>query len=282
MSAKKIRLDKLLREKNFFSSRSKAKRAIMAGEVRVDGEVVDKAGERVSEEAEISVEKKKRFVSRGGHKLQAALENFSIDPSDREVLDVGSSTGGFTDCLLQKGARKVVAVDSGTNQLAWKLRSDERVEVREQTNFRYLTREELPCRFDLVVVDVSFISLTLIIPNTVNFMFTGSDLIALIKPQFEAGPDNVQDGGVVRDPDIHRRVLERVISCAVRNDFNFLDICPSPLRGEVSKNLEYLTHYKYMPDETRSGETEPEYNSEDVVQEKIDSAVMKAHKMKQN
>ncbi|SDL99450.1 TlyA family RNA methyltransferase [Halarsenatibacter silvermanii] len=272
MSQKKERLDLLLAEKGYFSSRSKAKRAIMAGEVLVNQELIDKAGEKVPVDAKIEVESKQRFVSRGGRKLLRALEYFQVDPAGKKALDIGSSTGGFTDCLLQQGARKVCAVDSGTNQLAWKLRDDDRVEVREQTNFRYLSPRDLGARFELVVVDVSFISLTLILPVAVRFMEDGAELISLVKPQFEAGPENVETGGVVRDPKVHREVIERVQSCAAEHNIKVEGLIHSPITGGKSSNIEYLLYGRYRADlaEEKSGQVN-KLSGEKIV-EAIDSA----------
>ncbi len=247
MSSNKKRIDKLLVEKDYFSSRSKAKRAIMAGEVKVNQQIIDKAGTRVAVDAEIEVEEKQRFVSRGGQKLLEALEKFSVDPGGKTALDIGSSTGGFTDCLLQHGTEEVYAVDSGTNQLVWKLRDDPRVNVYEQTNFRYWQPDNLGNYFDLVVIDVSFISLTLILPNAVNFMKSGAELISLIKPQFEAGPENVQDGGVVRDTKIHKKVIDKVLQCSRENFLLPVNLTFSPIRGRKSKNIEYLLYACYQP-----------------------------------
>ncbi len=242
MSTDKMRLDKLLASRGYFSSRSKAKRAIMAGEVRVDQELIDKAGTEVSVDADIDVEEKQRFVSRGGKKLKEALEKFEVDTEGRVVLDVGSSTGGFTDCLLQGGASEVYAVDSGTNQLAWKLRQDGRVTVMEQTNFRYLQPEDIEVEFDLVTIDVSFISLSLIIPVAVQFMKEGAGMISLIKPQFEAGPENVQEGGIVRDPAVHIRVITDIVEMARENNLSPEGLIPSPITGGKSQNIEYLLY----------------------------------------
>lgn len=272
MSSDKMRLDKLLAREEFFSSRSQAKRAIMAGEVKVDQEVIDKAGTRVSVDAEIEVAEKQRFVSRGGKKLLAALQEFNIDPQGRAALDIGSSTGGFTDCLLQHGAAEVYAVDTGTNQLAWKLRDDSRVKVHEQTNFRYLEPESLEKKFELVVVDVSFISLTLIIPNAVKFMKTGAEMVCLIKPQFEAGPENVNAGGVVRDPVIHKEVIKKILKCGRENDLLPLQLISSPLQGSKSKNIEYLLYSLYDPESTDNGSADCKTLTAKEINQVVDEA----------
>lgn len=208
--ARKKRLDILLTDKGFFETRSRAKRAIMAGDVLVNGQLETKAGTRVSEDVKIRVKNKIPYVSRGGLKLEKALNNFDINVDGKEAIDIGASTGGFTDCLLQHGARKVYAIDVGYGQLAWKLRQDNRVEVLERTNFRYLTPEDLPVKVPIIVSDVSFISLRLIIPPALKFLTENGDIICLIKPQFEAGPDRVGKNGVVKEKKVHRQVLKEM------------------------------------------------------------------------
>jgi 23S rRNA (cytidine1920-2'-O)/16S rRNA (cytidine1409-2'-O)-methyltransferase len=233
----KKRLDVLLAEQGLTESRNKAQRLIRAGEVRVDGQLVDKPSTQVPEDAEITLEAKPPFVSRGGRKLEAALERFGIEVTDAVAADVGASTGGFTDCLLQRGAQRVYAIDSGYGQLHWDLRNDPRVVVMERTNARYL--ERLPEPVDLVTVDVSFISLALILPRAVDWLGRHGDVVALIKPQFEAGPEDVEKGGVVRDPEVHRRVLEDVLSVAAELELDLGGLMPSPLRGPAG-NVEFL------------------------------------------
>ena len=209
--AQKLRLDCLLVERALFDSREKAQRAIMAGSVRVGGEVADKPGTRVADDVAISIEEKSRYVGRGGLKLEAALKHFGIDPTGKICLDIGASTGGFTDCLLQHGATKVHAVDVGHGQLDWKIRSDSRVAVREKLNARYLTREDVPDPITLCVIDVSFISLTLILPAAFALLEPGGVVIALVKPQFELGKEEVDPGrGVVRDAAAQQRALEKI------------------------------------------------------------------------
>jgi 23S rRNA (cytidine1920-2'-O)/16S rRNA (cytidine1409-2'-O)-methyltransferase len=237
----KKRLDVLLAEQGLTESRNKAQRLIRAGEVRVDGQVVDKPSTQVPEDAEITLEAKPPFVSRGGEKLEAALERFGIDVADAAAADVGASTGGFTHCLLQRGARRVYAIDAGYGQLHWDLRNDSRVVVMERTNARYL--ESLPERVDLVTVDVSFISLALILPKAVGWLGADGDVVALIKPQFEAGPQNVEKGGVVRDPEVHRRILKDVLSVAAELELGLRGLMPSPLRGP-SGNVEFLAWWR--------------------------------------
>lgn len=207
----KQRLDTLLVERGFFESREKAQRAIMAGNVRVGDAVADKQGAKVPVDAEITVVGRSRYVGRGGFKLEAALKEFGIDPTGMVCLDIGASTGGFTDCLLQHGAAKVHAVDVGHSQLDWKIRSDERVVVREKCNARYLTREEVPDPIDLCVIDVSFISLTLILPAAFSLLKPEGSIVALIKPQFELSKEEVDAGkGVVRDPEARWRAVQKI------------------------------------------------------------------------
>ena len=241
----KERIDIILAERGYFSSRNKAKRAIMAGEIKVDDEIVDKAGTQISLEAKIEVEEKDRYVGRGGHKLARAIDYFSIDPNGMKALDIGSSTGGFTDCLLQNGAKQVYAVDSGYNQLAWKLRQDDRVKVNEKTNFRLLEKRDLPADFDIVVCDVSFISLKLIIPVAKFFCKEDTKLVSLVKPQFEAGPKNVGKGGVVKDTKVHNRVLVEVSEVIAKAGFKLLGLTFSPITGASSGNIEYLLYAEY-------------------------------------
>ncbi|MFO7743600.1 MAG: TlyA family RNA methyltransferase [Anaerolineae bacterium] len=231
------RLDVLLAERELTESRNKAQRLIRAGEVRVDGQLIDKPSTQVEEDADIELKAKPPFVSRGGRKLEAALERFKIDVTGAVAADVGASTGGFTDCLLQHGARRVYAIDVGYGQLHWKLRNDPRVVLMERTNARYLKR--LPEAVDLVTVDVSFISLDLILSAAVGWLAPAGQVVALIKPQFEAGPQNVEKGGVVRDPDVHRQVVYDVLTKAAELDLGLQGLMPSPLRGPAG-NVEFL------------------------------------------
>ncbi len=234
---RKERLDRLLVERGLAESRSQAQRLIMAGEVRVAGEVADKPGRQVPVDAPIEVMARPRFVSRGGEKLEAALNRFGLDVRGWVAADVGASTGGFTDCLLQRGAARVYAIDVGYGQLAWRLRNDPRVVVMERTNARYL--ERLPEPVDLVTIDVSFISLRLIFPRAVNWLKAEGHVIALIKPQFEAGRREVGKGGVVRDPAVHRTVLARVLTAAADLGLGLQGLMPSPLLGPAG-NVEFL------------------------------------------
>jgi len=231
------RLDVLLVERGLTESRAQAQRLIRAGSVRVADQVSDKPGAQVARDAEIALQSRPRFVGRGGEKLEAALIHFELDVTGATAADVGASTGGFTDCLLQRGARRVYAIDVGYGQLDWRLRNDPRVVVMERTNARYL--EHLPEPIDLVTVDVSFISLELILPMAIGWLRPGAQVVALIKPQFEAGRGEVGKGGVVRDPAVHRRVLERVLSIAAGSGLGLRGLMPSPLCGPAG-NVEFL------------------------------------------
>jgi 23S rRNA (cytidine1920-2'-O)/16S rRNA (cytidine1409-2'-O)-methyltransferase len=234
----KRRLDVLLTEKGLVESRSRAQALIMAGKVRVAGQAATKPGVLVSVEADLSVVEDSPYVSRGGLKLAAALTGFDLDPTGAVCADVGASTGGFTDVLLQRGAAYVYAIDVGYGQLAWKLRQDKRVVVLERTNARYL--ESLPEPIDLAVIDVSFISLNLILPVVVNWLKPTGLVAALVKPQFEAGPEQVGKGGVVRDPAVHRQVLAQVITAAAAAaDLVVFGLLPSPITGPAG-NHEFL------------------------------------------
>jgi 23S rRNA (cytidine1920-2'-O)/16S rRNA (cytidine1409-2'-O)-methyltransferase len=209
----------------------------MAGEVLVNGEMVDKPGTRINMEAALTVKSKPRFVSRGGEKLAAALEAFPVVVAERICADVGASTGGFTDCLLQKGAARVYALDVGYGQLDYALRQNPRVIPMERTNARYV--EKLPEPVSLVVVDTSFISLRLLLPVITGWLTTPADVIPLIKPQFEAGREDVGKGGVVRDPRVHRRVLEEVLTFTLAQGFAVRGLIRSPLKGPAG-NIEFL------------------------------------------
>ena len=206
----KQRLDQLLVLRGLFESREKAQRAIMAGQVRVGEQVVDKASSKFDETAVITVATPDRYVGRGGHKLEGALRYFGVDPTGLVCLDIGASTGGFTDGLLQHGAAKVWAIDVGHSQLDWKIRSDPRVVAREKLNARYLSREDIPEPIDLIVTDVSFISLTLILPPALQVLAPGGRMIVLVKPQFELRREDVGRGGVVKDPALHEAAVEKI------------------------------------------------------------------------
>jgi len=235
----KERVDTLLVSLGLAESRSRAQRLVMAGQVRADGQVVPKASTLISPDAELAVKSLPRFVSRGGDKLNAALSAFSLDVSDFHCADIGSSTGGFSDCLLQKGAIKVYAIDVGRGQLHWKLRKDPRVEVMEKTNARYL--KMLPEPVDLVTIDVSFISLKVLLPVAKQWLQDNGKVVALIKPQFEAGRKLVTRGkGVIRDKEIHQQVLMDVLEFASDITFSVENLIRSPLLGPKG-NVEFLT-----------------------------------------
>ncbi|HEY3900745.1 MAG TPA: TlyA family RNA methyltransferase [Chthoniobacter sp.] len=210
MPVAKMRLDQLLVARGYFESREKAQRAIMAGSVSVGEQRVDKAGTRVAEDADLQVKTGERYVGRGGLKMEAALKEFAVDPTGATCLDIGASTGGFTDCLLQHGAAKVFAIDVGHSQLDWKIRRDPRVVVREKLNARHLTRADIPDPIAICVIDVSFISLTLILPPAASLLSNGGVIIPLIKPQFELRKEDVGKGGVVRDPALHEQAVEKI------------------------------------------------------------------------
>ncbi|TDA67800.1 MAG: TlyA family RNA methyltransferase [Clostridia bacterium] len=240
MTARRVRVDKLLVQRGLVASREQAQTAIMAGLVRVNGSPAVKAGSLVAEDAEVEVRGAGcPYVSRGGLKLARAIEAFGLDLRDKTVLDVGASTGGFTDCCLQMGARLVLALDVGYGQLAWKLRQDPRVRVLERTNARYLTPELVGQEGDLAVIDVSFISLTLILPAVIPCLRQGGQVVALIKPQFEAGREKVGKRGVVKDPDVHREVIARVMACGRAQGLAPKGLTFSPLLGPEG-NIEYL------------------------------------------
>lgn len=249
---KKERVDILLFERGLSETREKAKRAIMAGIVFSNEQRIDKPGEKVPTDAPLEVRGNDMpYVSRGGYKLEKALELFQIDVKNKLFIDIGSSTGGFTDCALQKGAKKSYAVDVGTNQLAWKLRSDDRVIVMEKTNFRHSKPEDfnegLP---EFATIDVSFISLTLILPALTRIIVPGGDCIALVKPQFEAGKDQVGKKGIIRDKKIHLEVLHKIQLFAVSIGFELINATYSPITGGDG-NIEFLFHLKWTGDETK-------------------------------
>lgn len=243
------RLDLLVFERGLAESRAKAQAFIMAGEVLVNGEQVDKAGTPVMETADIQVRARPKYVSRGGDKLEGALNDFQYDPAGKIAADVGASTGGFTDCLLQHGVARVFAIDVGYGQLAHKVRTDERVIAIERTNARYLTALAEPV--DLVVIDASFISLRLLLLPIKGWLAETADIIALIKPQFEAGRGDVGKGGVVRETEIHQRVIEEVADYAAQIGFNLQNLTRSPLKGPAG-NIEFLIWLAYNRPVTHS------------------------------
>jgi 23S rRNA (cytidine1920-2'-O)/16S rRNA (cytidine1409-2'-O)-methyltransferase len=239
--AARARLDRLLVDKALVESREKAVRLILAGEVLVDGQRVDKAGALVPTDADIELRGRSPYVSRGGEKLAHALQHFAVTIKGRVCIDIGASTGGFTDCLLQKGAARVFAVDVGTGQLDAKLRKDPRVVAMEQTNARALDPRVFDEQPTLAVIDVSFISLEKVLPAVFGVLAPRSEIIALVKPQFEAGREHVGKGGVVRDPAQHRTVVQRLARYAVLRGWHVLGVTASPLRGPKG-NREFFLH----------------------------------------
>jgi len=241
---KKVRLDQLVFELGFTESRERAKTTIMSGLVFVNGQRADKPGTPVDPEAKIEVRGEAiPFVSRGGFKLDKALKVFPIDPAGKSCIDCGASTGGFTDVLLQHGAQKVYAVDVGYGQLAWKLRVDERVINMERTNLRYVTQEQIPELLDMAVMDVSFISIKLVLPAVVRLLKPDADIVCLIKPQFEAGREEVGKKGVVKDTAVHRRVVNEILDFAPTIGLSVQGLDFSPIKGPEG-NIEYICHLK--------------------------------------
>jgi 23S rRNA (cytidine1920-2'-O)/16S rRNA (cytidine1409-2'-O)-methyltransferase len=236
----KRRLDQLLVDRGLAESREKAQALILAGWVLVDGQKADKAGRSIAADSRIEVIERSPFVSRGGFKLQAALDQFRIDVRDKVCADIGASTGGFTDCLLQRGARRVYAIDVGKGQLDWKIRNDSRVVVRESVNARYLRPEDLPEQVDLAVCDVSFISATMILPPMSTVLREGGEMVILVKPQFEVGRGQVGKGGIVREPELHQAACARVVQAAQALGFT-TRLMESPLPG-AEGNKEFLLH----------------------------------------
>ena len=238
---KKDRLDKLLVELNLVPTRAKARALILAGRVKVDSHVIDKAGTSVKPGSSIEVAEGSGFASRGGEKLEHAIGHFRAEIEDKVALDVGASTGGFTDCLLQHGARKVYAVDVGYGQLAWALRTDPRVIVMDRTNARALTPEMFEERPQLASIDVAFISLTLVLPAVAGVLCDDGEILALIKPQFEAGRRHVGKGGVVRDAAVHEKVVEKIVGFAAERGLSSRGVVESPLLGPAG-NKEFFAY----------------------------------------
>ena len=262
------RLDVALVNRGLVESREKGRALIMAGSVYVNGQKAFKAGESIKDGMNIEIRGAKlKYVSRGGLKLEKSLEVFPINLTDKVCADIGASTGGFTDCMLQNGAKKVYAVDVGYGQLAWKLRSDERVVNMERTNVRYLDFDLIQDKIEFVSIDVSFISLKLVLPVVYELLADGGELVALIKPQFEAGREEVGKKGVVRDASVHRSVIENITSFAYETGFcvNGLDF--SPIKGPEG-NIEYLMYV------SKNGE-----NTNKVTEDIIDTVVTKSHEM---
>ena len=253
---KKQRLDQLVFERGLTESRERAKTTIMSGIVYVNGQKVDKPGTPVDPEADIEVRGNALpYVSRGGFKLEKALKVFPVDPAGKLCIDCGASTGGFTDVLLKNGAAKVYAVDVGYGQLAWSLRTDERVVNLERTNVRYITEEQIPEPLDLAVMDVSFISIKLVIPAVGKLLKDGADYICLIKPQFEAGKDEVGKKVVVRDPAVHLAVIRSFMEFVETSEFTLMGLDFSPIKGPEG-NIEYLAWLKKGRYEARLPEPE--------------------------
>jgi len=263
---KKVRLDALLVEKGYAASRERAKRRIMAGEVLVNGQKIDKAGANVKEDAEIRLlGHDLPYVSRGGLKLEKAIKEFGVTLTGKTAADIGASTGGFTDCMLQNGAVRVYAIDVGYGQLAWKLRTDDRVVNMERTNIRNVTPEDIGEPLDFASIDVAFISLEKVLPVAYTLLKADGEVLALIKPQFEAGRENVGKKGVVRDPRIHEEVIDRVTIFARSLGFVPAALTYSPVKGPEG-NIEYLIDLSKVPE------------TEDVVTEdKIREVVREAH-----
>jgi len=241
VGACKERLDILVVRQGLARSCERARALIMAGRVTVEGRVLDKPGMSISWEAKIQVVQDLPYVGRGGLKLEAALDAFGVDVMGRTAVDVGASTGGFTDCLLQRGVRRVYAVDVGYGQLDWALRQDTRVVTMDRTNIRYV--DSLPEPVDVAVVDVSFISLRLVLPTVVQLLTPSGDAVVLIKPQFEAGREQVEKGGVIRDLQVHEQVLRRVAEWAPQFGFSLLGFTASPIKGPAG-NVEYFAHLR--------------------------------------
>ena len=237
------RLDLLVVERGLTESREKARALILAGQVLVNGQKADKAGANVDTEATIELLAQPRYVGRGGLKLEAALDHFGIAVAGKVCLDVGSSTGGFTDCLLQRGAARVYAIDAGTGQLDWKLRNDPRVIVHEQVNARYLSRDQVPELIDLVVCDVSFISITMILPAIADLLAGHAEMVILVKPQFELERHQIGKGGIIRDPALHQQACRRVEQAVQALGFQ-TQIIPSPVLG-AEGNQEFLLHARH-------------------------------------
>ncbi|GAB6990407.1 TlyA family RNA methyltransferase [Paenibacillus pini] len=277
MNVPKERIDILLVEQGFYDSREKAKASIMAGLVYAAGDRIEKAGMKIPRDSELKVKGSIHpYVSRGGLKLEKALKTFGIQMTDRTMLDIGSSTGGFTDCALQNGASYVYAIDVGYNQLDWSLRNDERVNVMERTNFRYMTPDDLKGPTpNFASIDVSFISLRIILPPLKALLQRPADIAALIKPQFEAGREKVGKSGVVRDPAVHKEVLQHVLSFAQEQGFQLQDLTFSPITGGEG-NIEFLVHWRLMPEndvmEDTTDTTKDSESLESIIKEVVNQA----------
>ena len=265
----KERLDVLLVEMGLANSRELAKAYIMAGNVYVDGQKEDKAGTKVPVNADIEVKGgQMKYVSRGGYKLEKAINEFGVQLEGKICLDIGASTGGFTDCMLQNGASKVYAIDVGYGQFAWKLRQDERVVCLEKTNVRYVTHEQVPDEGDFASIDVSFISLTKVLPAVLGVLGPNGQLVCLIKPQFEAGREKVGKKGVVRDINVHREVIEMIVNYVRAQNLGILALDFSPIKGPEG-NIEYLIYL----DKSQTG------MSEEEVTARLEEVVAESHKI---
>jgi 23S rRNA (cytidine1920-2'-O)/16S rRNA (cytidine1409-2'-O)-methyltransferase len=240
----KERLDKIVVDRGIVKSRERAKALIMAGNVFVDNQKVTKAGVLINVDADVTLKENDiPYVSRGGVKLEAALDNFNVDPSGKSVMDIGCSTGGFTDCVLKRGAVKVYAVDVGYGQLDWSLRNDPRVILHEKTNIRHLEKTSIPDAVDLIVIDVSFISLTQVLPRVHDFLHDRGDVIALVKPQFEVGRESVKKGGIIRDETKRLSAVNKIREFSEVSGFLVMGICDSPIPGQKG-NREYFIHLR--------------------------------------
>jgi len=236
---KKLRLDQCLVGRGFFASREQARRAVMAGEVKIGTQIASKPAQLVDPGEEISLKAARKYVGRGALKLEGALDHFKIDVAGRIALDIGASTGGFTDCLRQRGAARVYAVDVGQGQLDWKLRNDPRVIVLEKVNARFLSRAEVPEPIDLCTIDVAFISLTLILPNAFDLINPNGLILALIKPQFELERGDIGRGGIVRKPELHQKAQDKIVAFVTRLGHSLIGIVPSAITG-TDGNLEFF------------------------------------------
>jgi len=237
------RLDQELVSRNLVDSRELGKRLILAGKVTVNGHVIDKASDKVKNDDDIKIKEAPKYVSRGGFKLEEALKAFKVDPMDLICLDIGASTGGFTDCLLQHGAKKVHAYDAGTNQLCWKIRSDPRVNSREKLNCRHLSKADIDDDIKLIVIDVSFISLTKILPAAYDICSLNSSILTLIKPQFELSREEVSKGGIVKDPQLHTKSVSKIVDFATQElQLEHIGTINSPITGSAG-NIEFLAHF---------------------------------------
>lgn len=264
----KNRIDVVLVEKGLFDSREKARTSIMAGLVFVNNHRVDKCGTKIDTDAEIEVKGKAiPYVSRGGLKLEKAIQQFNIDLKDKIALDIGASTGGFTDCMLQNQAKKVYAIDVGYGQLAWNLRQDPRVIVMERTNIRHVSKDSFHETVDFASIDVSFISLRLVLPVVKELLKTGGEIVCLIKPQFEAGREKVGKKGVVKDIQVHKEVILKILTFAKENNFSIKGLSYSPIKGPEG-NIEYLAYLT-------SDDTSIEYSTD--TDQLIEQVVLQSH-----